>query len=185
MKHSCHPILSSILFLLAVLMINADTLKAHVSEDAMPDAVAEIEYRILLEFQPDNIETGNKLAMVLYRLDKLDEAAAVLQHVLDLDPGNFDALDTLGLVSFKQGKTQQALAYLEKAAGLSSEDLLVHYHLALAQDRLGLLDAAENSLVEALKRYKAQSGQTGMHHDEIGRIEKALAEVRAKKEAQK
>ena len=184
MKHS-YPIVSSILFLLAVLMVNADELRAHVSENAMPDAVAEIEYRILLEFQPDSIETSNKLAMVLYRLDKLDEAVSLLQRVLELDPGNFDALDTLGLVSFKQGKTQQALEYLEKAAGLSNNDLLVHYHLALAQDKLGLLEAAENSLLEALERCKARSRQAGMPNDEIGRIEKALAEVRAKKEAKK
>jgi tetratricopeptide (TPR) repeat protein len=52
----------------------------------MPDAIAEMEYRILLEYQPDNTEARNELAMVLYRLDKLDEAFGELQRVVELNP---------------------------------------------------------------------------------------------------
>ena len=146
----------------------------------MPDGVAEIEYRILLEFQPDNIEVLNKLAMVLYRLDKLDEALVEVQHVLELDPNNFDALDTLGLVSLKQGKTKLALEYLKSAVRINSEDPLVYYHLGLVQAKLGLLEEAETSLVTALIRYIEQKDQAGKDNA-IDLIEKALAEVRAPK----
>lgn len=184
MKHSCHTILRSMLFMLAMFIFSANDLQAHVAHGNMPDAIAEIEYLILLEFQPDNIEARNKLAMVLYRLDKLDEALVELQRVLELEPNNFDALDTLGLVSFKQGKTQQALEYLEAAVRINSEDILVHYHLGLVQGKLGLLDAAESSLITALIRYIEQNDQTG-RPNEIELIEKALAEVRAKKKEKK
>jgi len=74
MKHPCRTILRSMLFLLAVFIFSANDLQAHVTQGNMPEAVVEMEYRILLEFQPDNIKVRNKLAMVLYRLDKLDEA---------------------------------------------------------------------------------------------------------------
>ena len=184
MKHSCHTILPSMLFILAVFIFSADDLQAHGDHGDMPDAIAEMEYRILLEYQPDNIEARNKLAMVLYRLDKLDEALVELQRVLELEPNNFNALDTLGLVSFKQGKTQQALEYLEAAVRINSEDPLVHYHLGLVQSKLGLLDAAETSLVTALTMNKEQNDQTG-RGNEIDLIEKALAEVRAPKKEKK
>ena len=58
--------------MLAVFIFSANDLQAHGPHDNMPDAIAEMEYRILLEYQPDNIEARNKLAMVLYRLDRLD-----------------------------------------------------------------------------------------------------------------
>lgn len=184
MKHSCHTILPSMLFMLAVFIFSANDLQAHGDHGDMPDAIAEMEYRILLEYQPDNIEARNKLAMVLYRLDKLDEALVELQRVLQLDPNNFNALDTLGLVSFKQGKTQQALEYLEAAVRINSEGFLVHYHLGLVQAKLGLLDAAETSLVTALTRYIEQNDQTGKGN-EIDLMKKALAEVRAQKKGEK
>ena len=96
------------LFMLAVFIFSANDLQAHVTQVNMPEAVVEMEYRFLLEFQPDDIKVRNKPAMVLYRLDKLDEAFVELQRVLELEPYNFDAPDTLGLVSFKQGKTRGA-----------------------------------------------------------------------------
>jgi len=172
------------LLMLAVFLISAKDLQAHVTQGNTPDAVAEMEYRILLEFQPDNIGVRNKLAMVLYRLDKLDEAVVELQHVLKLDPKNFDALDTLGLVNLKQGRAQQALENLQAAVRINSEDILVYYHLGQVQDKLGLLDAAESSLVTALERINERNGQTG-GGNEIDLIGKALAEVRAQKKDKK
>ena len=50
------------------------------------DPIAEMKYSFLLEFQPDDIKVRNKPAMVLYRLDKLDEAFGELQRVLELNP---------------------------------------------------------------------------------------------------
>jgi len=54
--------------------------QAHVTQGNMQEAVVEMEYRILLEFQPDNIEARNKPAMVLYRLDKVDETNIESHH---------------------------------------------------------------------------------------------------------
>ena len=184
MNHSFHTLLRSMLFLLPFFIFSANDLQAHGDHGDMPDAIVEMEYRILLEYEPDNIEVRNKLAMVLYRLDKLDEALVELQRVLQLEPNNFNALDTLGLVSFKQGKTLQALEYLEAAVRINSEDPLVHYHLGLVQAKLGLLDAAETSLVTALTRYIEQNDQTGKGN-EIDLMKKGLAEVRAQKKGEK
>ena len=98
MKHTCLTILRSMLFMLAVFIFCANDLQAHATRDNTPDPIAEMKYSFLLEFQPDDIKVLNKQAMVLYRLDKLDEAFVELQRVLELEPYNFDTLDTLGLV---------------------------------------------------------------------------------------
>ena len=39
---------------------------AHVDSDSMPDSVAETEYRIYLEFKPNDIVVMNKLGMFLF-----------------------------------------------------------------------------------------------------------------------
>ena len=57
---------SGALLLLAILC--AVPVLAHV-EGHMPDSVAEMEYRILLEFKPGDFTTRVKLAMVLMNQD--------------------------------------------------------------------------------------------------------------------
>ncbi len=53
--------------------LTARSALAHVSADAMPDSVAEVEYSIYLEFRANDIEVRNKLGMVYYRLGKITE----------------------------------------------------------------------------------------------------------------
>jgi hypothetical protein len=86
MKHPCRTILRSMLFMLAVFILGGNDLLAHVARDNTVDPIAEMKYSFLLEFQPDDIKVRNKPAMVLYRLDKLDEAFVELQRVLELNP---------------------------------------------------------------------------------------------------
>ena len=49
----------------SVLLFSIITASAHIEQGNMPDSVAEMEYRILLEFEPDNLEVRNMLGMVL------------------------------------------------------------------------------------------------------------------------
>ena len=58
----------------------------------MPDSVAEMEYFILLEFEPNNLEARIKLGMILLRSEKFDEAIKIAKHILaNVDQDSLEA----------------------------------------------------------------------------------------------
>lgn len=122
---------------------------SHVT-DVMPDAVAEMEYQILLDFQPEKIDVRNKLAMVLYRKKKFKEAETELRTVLTADPANFNALDGLGLVMSQTGRTKEAVPQFLAAIKANPQDVMVHYHLGQAYAAQGDLAAAGKAFSQAL-----------------------------------
>lgn len=124
---------------------------AHISQD-MPDAVAEMEYRILLDFQPEKNDVRNKLGMALFRMKKIDQAEKEFKIVLANDPKNFNATDAMGLVLLKRGEARKALAQFKAAIAIKSSDILVYYHLGLAYIQLKNLPMAQAALKACLKK---------------------------------
>jgi Tfp pilus assembly protein PilF len=116
--------------------------RSHIEKGQMPDPLAIMEYRILLEFEPDNLEVRNMLGMALYRQGKLDEAEQEFNYVLELDPQNFNAIDALGLVKIKQGKLNSAVDLFKKAIYINPGDMLVYYHLGQVLELQGNADSA-------------------------------------------
>jgi tetratricopeptide (TPR) repeat protein len=149
---------SLLLFVLiaAMLAVPARDSLAHVDDDSMPDSVAEVEYRIFLEFNPRDITIINKLGMVLYRRNKLREAAREFTKALKIDPANFDALDAMGLVKTAQQEYDQAISYHQQAIAIKTDDVLVHYHLGIALEKKGLLREAAIAYRKALEIQAAQ-----------------------------
>lgn len=133
--------------LLGLLLFFCGPADAHIEKGYMPDAIADMEYRILLEFQPDDTVTRNKLGMVLYRLERLDEAEGEFGQVLKIDPDNFNAMDALGLVRARQGKAEQAIKLFRAAIAIKADDSLVYYHLGQSLEQ-------SNRAVEALANYR-------------------------------
>jgi Tfp pilus assembly protein PilF len=154
---------SGILFLafsaFLILLMHGSLACAHIEKGQMPDPLAIMEYRILLEFEPDNLEVRNMLGMALYRQKKLDEAEQEFNYVLAIDPKNFDAIDALGLVKMKQGKLGHAVDLFKKAIYINPDDLLVHYHLGQTLELLGDADSAARAYRSALD--KKPSGEQG------------------------
>ena len=116
----------------------------------MPDSVAEMEYRILLEFKPDDSVTRSLLGMAHMRQNKLSEAEKAFRLILQTEPKNFDALDSLGLVLLKGGRYREAAGYLVTAATIRPEDILVHLHLGHALSNNGQSDMARETLLIGL-----------------------------------
>jgi Flp pilus assembly protein TadD len=126
-----------LLLLLLALLLPAALARAHVEHGSMPDPVAVMEYRILLEFKPEDTTTRNLLAMALLRMGKLTEAEKEFRQILQAAPGHFDARDGLGLTLLRQKRTAEAVRELQRAVRARPDDIEVHLHLgrALTLDR--------------------------------------------------
>jgi len=144
----------------------------HVTDTNMPDAVAEMEYQILLDFQPENTEVRNKLAMVLLRKKKFKEAEAELRAVLAKEPANYNALDGLGLVMNQTGRPEEAVRQHLAAIKINRQDAMAHYHLGQAYAAQGDLSAAQKAYRQALDLANQSGGQVSAA--DLEAIRKAL-----------
>lgn len=124
---------------------------AHPETGLLPDAIAEMEYRIVLEITPNDIKTRNRLGIVLYRKNKLKEAEKEFAEVLRTAPRDFDAHDGMGLVKLKEQKGAEAVAWFQKAVSLNNDDTMVYHGLGLALEQLGRLPEAEVSYRKGLE----------------------------------
>lgn len=134
----------------ALLLALPLTAHAHPETGFLPDAIAETEYRIVLDITPKDCATRNRLGIVLYRKNKLKEAAQQFAEVLKIIPADFDAHDGMGLVRSKEGNPTEAVSWFRKAIVLRHDDTLIHYNLGLAYEKLGRFIEAGNSYREAL-----------------------------------
>jgi tetratricopeptide (TPR) repeat protein len=134
---------------------------AHISADNMPDAVAEMEYRIFLEFKPDDTQVRNKLGMVYFRRKKLAEAQGEFTRILKQDPDNFDALDGMGLVRAAREEYDAAVRYYRQALAVNAEDMMALYHLGAALEKKGDLKEAAEAYRTALELFNRQESAEG------------------------
>jgi Flp pilus assembly protein TadD len=119
---------------------------------------------------PDDLTVRNKLALALYRNNQLKEAKEELTYILEKDSANFDALDAMGIVLLGMGEYKEALEYLNKAAKVNKNDVMVHVHLSVVYEKLKSADKAKSELDKARS---LTSGPT-----ELEDIEKELKMVR-------
>ena len=132
--------------LLIAFVFSTGPVRAHV-EGHMPDSVAEMEYRILLEFRPNNFETRVKLAFVLMNQDKLGEAEKEFNRSLLASPHNFQAHLGLSLLRLKQHKINAALEMIKKAVEIEPDNPAVYLNY-------GLILEDDNRPREARQKYR-------------------------------
>lgn len=144
MKHALGPII-------LLWLVIPGLAYAHPETGLLPDAIAETEYKIVLEINPRDIQTRNRLGIVLYRKNKLREAEREFGEVLRAAPKDFDAHDGMGLVRLKAGNSAEAIAWFRKAIALNSEDTMVYHSLGFALEQSGRLSEAEASYRRGLE----------------------------------
>lgn len=155
MKPAVHLFLNSFFCAVALVTVFSGGIShAHVSADSMPDSVAETEYRIFLEFRPNDIVVLNKLGMVYYRLNKLSDAVREFSKVLKMDPDNYDALDGLGMVKAAQQEYDEAIKYYQQAIGINKDDMVGYYHLAMALEEKGMISEAAEKYRTSLAKHE-------------------------------
>ena len=99
-------------------------------------AEAEDAYRILFE-AGQVAEFGPPLAEVLIRSQRDEDAAAVLERVLQVAPESTAALALRGKQLFGQGRYRAAATYFERLRQLWPQDYRVYFFLAKLYEHLG------------------------------------------------
>lgn len=158
-----------ILFIIPALLALPGHCLAHPETGFLPDAIAETEYRIVLEINPKDVQTRNRLGIVLYRKNKLKEAEREFMEVLQTVGRDFDAHDGMGLVKLKEKKYGDAVAWFQRAIAINSEDTMVYHSLGLALEQLGRLKEAESAYRKGLEVNARQLRGRGSRDAETGK----------------
>ncbi len=88
-------------------------------------------YEILIGYQPDNTILLNNMAWI-YSLYNNPKAIDMAKKAYTLQPESVAIADTYGSILLKNAHYKQALIILQRAAGISSDNMDVQYHLAQA-----------------------------------------------------
>jgi tetratricopeptide (TPR) repeat protein len=83
-------------------------------------------------------EAEGYLGDLLLHIRRPDDAAARLEHALELDPAQVPARASLGMARLRQKRFAEATAELRKAVAASAQNYLAHYYLAYALSREGM-----------------------------------------------
>jgi serine/threonine-protein kinase len=114
-----------------------------------------------LEQDPLNLLYRHLYARGLRHLGRLDDAAAELRGILDIDANHPWALETLGAVCAQQGHFEEALALAERAHVVTPWSHTVAGQLAALLHRAGDRTRAE-ALLETLGTGEAYGASTGL-----------------------
>lgn len=161
-------------FLALLILVWPVTIQAHI-ETNMPDPIAEIEYQMVLDFEPEDSTTRYKLAMVYYRLKKDAKAEKELQKVLDATPLFFHALEGLGMLRLRQERFPEAVTLLDKAVQQKGHESGTYFYLG--QAKLGLKDHAGAQIAFATGLEECLSEELSKRAIPIEQFQEALAKT--------
>jgi tetratricopeptide (TPR) repeat protein len=100
---------------------------------------------------PRSPDAAYPLALVLQRLNRVDEAIPLLKIAVAAQPDNADALINLGLALGQAHRAREGIPFLQRAIALKTNDLTAHQDLAAAYLQVNETDAAIGELQTALK----------------------------------
>lgn len=118
-------------------------LKKYVEQRSFRNQIATFKNKLTFDGEMMSAPVGEAeakavLGDLLYRTDRLPEAAAMLEEALKLDGDSSLANTSLGLVKAKQKKFVEAKKHLEKAVALDDKNYLPHYQYAYVLSREGM-----------------------------------------------
>jgi Tfp pilus assembly protein PilF len=109
----------------------------------LPEALAD--YELLRSSQPDNVEVLLPLAKLRTDSHELDQADAVLDHLLAVHPNHPGALIERARVALRRGEARRAEEVAAKATELAPHDSDAWRVLMLAQEAQGETEKAKQS----------------------------------------
>jgi len=165
---------------LVQLLLTPDALMAHVEED-MPDAIAKIEYLMLLDINPKDVETRCKLAMIYLRQKKFQQAEDELQQVLQANPDNLHALEGMGLVKKSLEEYDEAGRYFRKALAIAPASSHIYYYLGMTLEAAGNYAGAGEAYSTAVDNHRrfVSPGEKNYNED-LAKFAKAMENLAVK-----
>ncbi|MGD9842220.1 MAG: tetratricopeptide repeat protein, partial [Steroidobacteraceae bacterium] len=120
-----------------------------------PDDAIKV-YEQWLQREPKSPVATNNLAMLMlnYRNDKasIEQAGKLVEQLTTMNEPAL--LDTRGWAKYKAGDFQGAVNLLQQAANVAVDSSSIHYHLGMAQWKMGDIAAARITLQVAIKDNK-------------------------------
>jgi len=115
--------------------------------------MTEADLRRILDRDPENANALNALGYTLAEhTDRLDEAAELVAHALQLVPDDASFIDSMGWVLYQRGRYDEAVAYLRRAMKkLQNEEIASH--LVMALDKSGKRREARELLAASMKQF--------------------------------
>ena len=98
---------------------------------------AEVEILRALSTTPSDVRALNLLALVRFKLGKLEEAQGTYREIAALQPSDANIQRNFGLVSLKMDRYDDAVAALERATRLAPDDLRAWSYLGYALAKSG------------------------------------------------
>ncbi len=126
----------------------------HYEETGFLDKAVD-SYRASLILGKTYLPGYIRLGRVLLELNRLPEAEAAFQVVLNVDPDDAAALAGLGQVAFGRDEFDKAAGLFERALQEDPEASSLHYRLGLTYRALGQADKARAELDQAGERIPA------------------------------
>jgi tetratricopeptide (TPR) repeat protein len=112
---------------------------------------AVTELRSMKSSRPKDKWVSGYLAETLLDLNRVNEASAPVHDLLSADAGDPRGLLLQGRILIAERKYAEARSTLEKATKGAPQSASGYYYLGIAQNFLGLADAAKTSFAEARK----------------------------------
>ena len=78
-------------------------------------------YQLLLESNPDDVESNSALAFIYAQQGQLDQAIQHNLAVVERLPNDYDSLKNLAILYQQSGQLQEALLYAEQAQAYASD----------------------------------------------------------------
>jgi tetratricopeptide (TPR) repeat protein len=118
----------------------ARELKAYLARQNFPVQVATLPERLPYDPHVDCVaissaESRAYLGDLLLHIDRIDDAATMLEQALQVDPKLALARTSLGVVRVKQKRFGDAIVQLRKAESFDPNNYLIHYYHAFALSR--------------------------------------------------
>ena len=137
-----------------ILSVNPEALMygnlARALNDAGRSSEALAASRIAVERHPDLVGAHNIHGIVLFSLNRLDEAAESFQRVLELDANHRHAPRNMAEIRMRQSRFIEAARWYRKALDNDPESAPAHAGLGEAQFHLGQHQRAVESLERAI-----------------------------------
>jgi len=141
---------------------------------------SEVEFRKVLEMNPENASALNYLGYMLAdRNVRLQEAHDLIVKALEKEPNNGAYLDSMGWVYYRMGKLDHAEDFLLRALDKTSRDPTVREHLADVYFQQAKLKEAIAQWELSLREWRA-SAPSEQDAQAIAKIQKKLENARVR-----